>query len=103
MSNPRWRATLAASALALLVALGVLGIEQSSVHTDDGCAVEIHCLACRVTLSTTADVVRPPVTFPPCLLPSEASAAPRIVPRALVAVRRLASRGPPRTSLLQAS
>lgn len=27
--------------------------EESFVHTDDGCAVETHCLACRLALGST--------------------------------------------------
>lgn len=94
---------LVTSALALLVALGVLGLEQASVHTDDGCAVEIHCLACRVTLSTTPDVVHLPARFVPYLLPAEIVFAAGFVSHASPAVRRLASRGPPTTPLTHAS
>ena len=41
------RRTLFLAALMLLVSFGALTLEESFVHTDDGCAVETHCLACR--------------------------------------------------------
>jgi hypothetical protein len=97
MNSPRLKAILATSALALLVALGVVVVEQSATHTDDGCAVEIHCLACRVALSATPDVAHLPTSFVPHLLPAEVVHAAHFMPHASTAVRRLASRGPPGT------
>jgi hypothetical protein len=52
--------------VAALVCLGAAILEESFVHTDDGCAVEIHCLACRLTAGTTVVV--------------EAIATPSVVP-----------------------
>jgi hypothetical protein len=34
-------------ALVLLASGGVLVAQDAFAHTDDGCAVEVHCLACR--------------------------------------------------------
>ena len=39
---------------ALLLAVAGALVEESFVHTDDGCAVEVHCLACRLAVGTTA-------------------------------------------------
>jgi hypothetical protein len=36
--------------LATLGSLGILSLEGYLPHTDDGCAVEVHCLACRAHL-----------------------------------------------------
>lgn len=81
-------------ALAALLSLGGALFEESFVHTDDGCAVEVHCLACRLTLggsalpSASLDVA--PVTTAVAL---EAPAAPVVPER--VAPRLLRSRAPP--------
>ena len=37
----------------VLLSMGALIAEESFVHTDDGCAVEVHCLACRLALGST--------------------------------------------------
>lgn len=47
-------------ALALLLCAGLVVAQESLVHTDDGCAVEIHCLACRWAYSADAVFVAPP-------------------------------------------
>jgi branched-subunit amino acid permease len=81
-------------ALAALLSLGGLLFEESFVHTDDGCAVEVHCLACRLTLGGSAvlaaslDVA--PVTTEVAL---ETPVAPVVPER--VAPRLLRSRAPP--------
>jgi len=41
--------------LAVLLALSGALVEESLVHTDDGCPLEIHCLACRLAVGTTAE------------------------------------------------
>jgi hypothetical protein len=46
-----------------LVCMGGALYEESFVHTDDGCAVEVHCLACRLAAGTTA-VVGPAIAVP---------------------------------------
>jgi hypothetical protein len=50
------RALFLVAALALLSVGAALG-EESFVHTDDGCAVEVHCLACRLAVGSTAALV----------------------------------------------
>jgi hypothetical protein len=76
--------------LAFLAALVVL----SFVHTDDGCVVERHCLACSWALSPAAGV-QAPVSVAPVLewvgtVAIEATAGPQAhAPLASV------SRGPP--------
>src|SRR5687767_14548648 len=47
-------------ALALLLCAGLVAAQESLVHTDDGCAVEIHCLACRWAYSADAVFVAAP-------------------------------------------
>lgn len=82
--------------VASLVLLGVAAavLEQTLVHTDDGCAVETHCNACLLQLGTRGVV-------------TEAFSLPRVVaavdraapaPRPYFedeAARRVSSRGPP--------
>jgi hypothetical protein len=41
-------------ALLVLAAILVAELQIAFVHEDDGCAVEIHCLACRLTLGCGA-------------------------------------------------
>jgi hypothetical protein len=78
----------------VLFGLAVAVVEQTFVHTDDGCILETHCNACLLQLGThgvTTEVFAPPqavatlermaVVLPPAL----PEAAPRHVP----------SRGPP--------
>jgi hypothetical protein len=53
------------TALALAAAVGLLLAEGFLPHTDDGCEVEVHCLACRLLLTTAAPrLVAAPVVVP---------------------------------------
>jgi hypothetical protein len=65
--------------LALVAFLATLG--SAFIHTDDGCAVEQHCRACRVALASAgalpASAVPVPAIQPAeALAPSGASASP---------------------------
>jgi hypothetical protein len=53
---------LAWVALAALVCVSAALLEESFVHTDDGCSVEIHCIACRLAAGSTA-VVSPAIVL----------------------------------------
>ena len=78
----------------VLLGLALVVVENSLVHTDDGCVVETHCNACLLRLGTPG-VVTVAFSLPrvavatdrvsPALPPSHEDAAPRDVP----------SRGPP--------
>jgi hypothetical protein len=57
------RRTFAWIALAALVCVGAALAEESFVHTDDGCSVEIHCIACRLAVGSTA-VISPAIVLP---------------------------------------
>jgi hypothetical protein len=90
---PGMRRKLVVAAL-LLVGVAVMALEESLVHTDDGCAVETHCTACLLRMGTPGVVPAAfvlPRAIPaddrvaPAPLPSHEDAAPRDVP----------SRGPP--------
>jgi hypothetical protein len=62
VSHRRTPRLLAAVSLLLLVCLGAAILENALVHTDDGCRVEVHCLACRWALSAVVDLaIAPPV------------------------------------------
>jgi len=51
----RWRRGAASLlAVTLLLSFGAALAEDAFFHTDDGCAVERHCLACRWHQGTTA-------------------------------------------------
>lgn len=93
---PLRRLSTALIAAALLAALAGVVLEESYArHTDDGCAVEIHCLACRLAVGTTA------VAATTCLVPSallaEAGAAPipRRRPSQGLSLQRPRGRAPP--------
>ena len=44
--------------MGVLVALvALLGLADFLPHTDDGCAVESHCLTCRAHISAVTDLV----------------------------------------------
>jgi hypothetical protein len=48
----RWRFLLIAALVLAAVSLGIA--EESFAHTDDGCPVETHCIACRLATGTVA-------------------------------------------------
>ena len=50
--------------MGVLVALiGLLGFVDFLSHTDDGCAVEVHCIACRAHLGPITDLTAPKFVF----------------------------------------
>jgi len=59
----RTHRTLAWVAVAALLCVSAALVQESFVHTDDGCAVEIHCTACRLVAGSTA-VVSPAIVLP---------------------------------------
>jgi hypothetical protein len=63
MGRSSRRRTWAWIALAVLVCVSAALAEESFVHTDDGCSVEIHCIACRLVVGGTA-VVSPAIVLP---------------------------------------
>jgi hypothetical protein len=56
MRKPRTQRAAAWVTFAALVCLAAALLEESFIHTDDGCAVEIHCLACRLVAGSTVVV-----------------------------------------------
>jgi hypothetical protein len=81
-------------AVLLLLALAA-GMVGAYVHTDDGCAVEQHCRACRLAVASLADHVPTGAHAPaPARLdePVPGSAERARVP---AAVSRDSNRGPP--------
>jgi hypothetical protein len=54
MRSRSWRRTASVLAIALLAAFSIALAEDAFFHTDDGCAVERHCLACRWHHGTAA-------------------------------------------------
>ena len=87
--------TFVFAAVLVLLALG-LGAEQSVVHTDDGCAVEIHCLACRSAVAGPAVVVSALDVVPGPVLVATLPARPQS--RSLESPTRTSDpRGPPLT------
>jgi hypothetical protein len=80
--------------LAALVLLGLAVVEQTFVHTDDGCILETHCNACLLQLATHG-VTTEPFSVPRVVAAVERVAA--VLPPTLseAAPRHVSSRGPP--------
>ena len=57
MRDNGWRLRLAAGLLIALVSL--ISFAEFLPHTDDGCAVESHCVACRAHMSAFAELIKP--------------------------------------------
>jgi hypothetical protein len=84
--------------LTALAAFSAPALEGYLPHTDDGCAVEVHCIVCRAQLGTTGVAV-PILALP---VPSDTARVvvlPRPKPRPDATVRTAASRGPPSSSI----
>jgi hypothetical protein len=82
-------------AIALLSVFGLALAEDAFFHTDDGCQVEVHCLACRLALGTAAGAVAPDVA--PNLTASDRPAPYRGSAAVAPADLPKASRAPPLT------
>ena len=54
MKQRGWQNRFVTSVLVALVCL--VGLAEFLPHTDDGCAVEQHCLACRAHISAVTDL-----------------------------------------------
>lgn len=82
-----------ASALVLASFL-FMSVAATAGHTDDGCVVEIHCVACQWAMATTGNL-----TQPPCPSPVFEVACPVLTAVAVQPVEAptldLVSRGPP--------
>ena len=94
MGRSTRRRTWAWIALAVLVCVSAALVEESYVHTDDGCSVEIHCVACRLAAGNTA-VVSPAIVLAVAVQATApvASAADSLLSEA--APRETPSRAPP--------
>jgi hypothetical protein len=57
MRGPHWRRAASVLAAGLLSAFAVALADDAFFHTDDGCVVEQHCLACRWHQGSTAAAV----------------------------------------------
>ena len=78
----------------VLLGLAVAVVDETLVHTDDGCLVETHCNACLLQLATRG-VTTEPFTVPQGVAPLErvAAAVPPAAPEEFP--RPVSSRGPP--------
>jgi hypothetical protein len=88
------RRLVLATAAGVLLAFSAAWVETTFVHEDDGCEVEIHCLACRWAAGTAAVLDAGPA-LAVCLgalepVPTGAPACP-----GGDTLRRATSRGPP--------
>lgn len=97
MRHARKGTLVVAGVLALVASLGLAVAEQSLFHTDDGCTVEIHCVACRLVLGSVV-VPQATLTFEPRLAPAGAVTVFAAHTRPLPDHRATVSRGPPHSS-----
>jgi hypothetical protein len=95
VKRPGWGPIAAFVALAGFT--GLLWLEDFAPHTDDGCQVEVHCLACRASVLRPSSA-RARVDPSPILVAVAAAALPH--PSAALVVFRASflTRGPPRSS-----
>jgi hypothetical protein len=91
MRRVRWLWT---ARVALLGLAAITVVMEYLPHTDDDCAIEVHCLACRWTVGHTATAAPALVLQARCEFVER---APVLVPRATQKgdVLATASRGPP--------
>jgi hypothetical protein len=91
MIRSRWFAALCCLVLA---GFGYASVAAWAGHTDDGCAVELHCFACHWVMASTADIILPvspgPVVESAGLVLALATPSPTST-----AILQSASRGPP--------
>ena len=91
------KSTVRSPILSWVLALATLGFATAATvvsHTDDGCAIELHCFACHWATVTISELT-PPVDPGPALEPAgpgDVECVPRVVEAPAPAV---ASRGPP--------
>lgn len=85
---------LLAAVLAVLASFALAVAEDSFLHTDDGCAVEIHCVSCRWAYGATSSTIAPLVTAQP-LLPADTVFVPATEAPASPARPLAGSRAPP--------
>ena len=88
--RPKWMRVLAA----FLLACTALAVWGETSHTDDGCEVEVHCIACRWAYSASVLSVDAPASPD---LHESIETVPPACPSALLetAVDTTAPRGPP--------
>lgn len=94
MRTRRSTTAFALVALLALIGLGSALAEESFVHTDDGCAVEIHCLACRLSVGGAAVFGAVPVVAPTSVAVATLS-VPTLLAARTVSPRLFQSRAPP--------
>jgi hypothetical protein len=85
---------LGSVALLALMAFGGALYEESFVHTDDGCVVEVHCVACRLLLGGATIFPTVPILVPGVVAVAPPN-APEPVARPTVTPRLFQSRAPP--------
>jgi hypothetical protein len=90
------RPTKARIFVALLALAGLTAAlyEESFAHTDDGCTVEVHCVACRLLLGGATVLVTVP-TLAPAVSVIEASIRVEPLSQSVTAPRLFQTRAPP--------
>jgi hypothetical protein len=93
-SSARRRFALVAVALLALVCLTGALLDESFVHTDDGCAFETHCVACLLSAASVV-VASQPLTAPFVLARTIPIPSPRTFSVRDADLSIEVSRGPP--------
>jgi hypothetical protein len=78
----------------VLLFFAFAGVEQTIAHTDDGCVLETHCIACLLELGTPA-VVAAIFSLPEAVPLEERVTTAPVVTHEQAEPKRVCSRGPP--------
>jgi hypothetical protein len=97
MTLLRRNRAMSLACLLVAVSFGFALVQACSIHTDDGCAVELHCFACYWAYAVTG-VVATGITHEPALERTGAVAVREVPLPADVPSPAPASRGPPFTA-----
>ena len=95
-------AATALIAFVVLVCFGIGTFAASSFHTDDGCAIELHCFACRWAFTTAAILTVPDISVVPIGICGRLEATEALATSAVV-VLQVTARAPPAAPLLLAA
>lgn len=94
MLGTRCPKVVAVLLLVVAASFAIATIEASGFHTDDGCAVELHCFACHWAFASTGVFDALPSPSPTLTAVGEI-ATTTVVQIAVARVSDLVSRGPP--------
>ena len=93
--GPSLRTRFLLAAALVLAATCAAVAEESFFHTDDGCPVETHCVACRLATGTVAVLATSLPVLEHTTVPAERVWSPEARPRCASTAVTTPSRAPP--------